>query len=230
MLDPIKVTVTTPGIDAQGTFAEQGIPAQVVTLFLDSLRIEVEKTGDYTFLVLFSIGFTKGKWGTLLDGLLAFKRAYDQNQPLRQALPGLVAEFPVRYGNMTLRDLCDEMHLEMQSRRLPELLDKAFGELPGAECTPGDSYRHLVRGQTERVRVSEMAGRTVAVMVVPYPPGIPVLMPGEKAGLANGPIIEYLLALEDFDRRFPSFDHDIHGVERNPSGAFLVECLTEGEK
>ncbi len=89
MLDPIKVTVTTPGIDAQGTFAKLGIPAQVVTLFLDNLRIEVEKTGDYTFLVLFSIGFTKGKWGTLLDGLLAFKRAYDQNQPLTQALPGI---------------------------------------------------------------------------------------------------------------------------------------------
>jgi arginine decarboxylase len=230
MLDPIKVTVTTPGIDAQGVFAKQGIPAQVVTLFLDNLRIEVEKTGDYTFLVLFSIGFTKGKWGTLLDGLLAFKRAYDQNQPLTQALPGLVAEFPERYRNMTLRDLCDEMHQEMQNRRLPELLDQAFGELPGAQCTPGEAYRHLVRGQTERVRVAEMAGRTAAVMVVPYPPGIPVLMPGEEAGAANGPILEYLLALEDFDRQFPSFDHDIHGVERDPAGAFLVECLTEGEK
>lgn len=230
MLDPIKVTVTTPGIDAQGTFAKQGIPAQIVTLFLDSRRIEVEKTGDYTFLVLFSIGFTKGKWGTLLDGLLAFKRAYDQNQPLTQALPELAAEFPERYASMTLRDLCDEMHKEMRSRRLPELVDQAFGQLPGAECTPGESYRLLVRGQTERVRVAEMAGRTAAVMVVPYPPGIPVLMPGEKAGPANGPIIEYLLALEDFDRRFPSFDHDIHGVERDQSGAFWVECLKEAEK
>jgi arginine decarboxylase len=227
MLDPIKVTVTTPGIDAQGTFADRGIPAQIVTLFLHKLRIEVEKTGDYTFLVLFSIGFTKGKWGTLLDGLLAFKRAYDQDQPLSQALPELVAAYPDRYGKMTLRGLCDEMHAEMQSRRLPDLLDQAFGDLPGARCTPGEAYRRLVRSQTERVPLSQMAGRAAAVMVVPYPPGIPVLMPGEEAGTGDGPVLQYLGALEDFDRRFPSFDHDIHGVERDSTGAFLVECLKQ---
>jgi arginine decarboxylase len=225
MLDPIKVTITTPGIDARGSWADQGIPAQIVTLFLDNLRLEVEKTGDYSFLVLFSIGFTKGKWGTLLDGLLAFKRAYDQDLPLSQVLPGLATEYPDRYGKMSLRALCDEMHAEMRNRRLPELLDKAFGELPGAECTPGEAYRRLVRGHTERVPVSKMAGRTVAVMVVPYPPGIPVLMPGERAGAGDGAVLEYLLALEDLDRRFPSFDHDIHGVERDSTGAFLVECL-----
>jgi arginine decarboxylase len=227
MLDPIKVTVTTPGIDAQGTFADRGIPAQIVTLFLHNLRIEVEKTGDYTFLVLFSIGFTKGKWGTLLDGLLAFKRAYDQDQPLSQALPELVAAYPERYGKMSLRGLCDEMHSEMQSRRLPDLLDQAFGDLPGARCTPGEAYRRLVRGQTERVLLSQMPGRAAAVMVVPYPPGIPVLMPGEEAGAADGPVLQYLAALEDFDRGFPSFDHDIHGVERDSTGAFLVECLKQ---
>jgi arginine/lysine/ornithine decarboxylase len=72
-----------------------------------------------------------------------------------------------------------------------------------------------------------MAGRTVAVMVVPYPPGIPVLMPGERAGVGDGAVLEYLLALEDLDRWFPSFDHDIHGVERDSTGAFLVECLKD---
>ncbi len=225
MLDPIKVTITTPGIDAQGTFEDRGIPARIVTRFLDGLRIEVEKTGDYTILVLLSIGFTKGKWGTLLDGLMAFKRAYDQDIPLKLALPELAADYPERYGATTLRSLCDEMHAEMRSRRLPELLDKAFGGLPGAECTPGEAYRRLVRGMTEQVPVSMMDGRTAAVMVVPYPPGIPVLMPGERSGALDGPILEYLLALEDFDRKFPGFEHDIHGVVRDSTGAFLVECF-----
>ena len=94
MLDPIKVTITMPGMDVTGTFAQRGIPAQIVTLFLDEQRIEIEKTGDYIMLVLFSIGMTKGKWGTLLDGLLGFKRAYDENTPLRDALPKLVARPP----------------------------------------------------------------------------------------------------------------------------------------
>jgi hypothetical protein len=72
-----------------------------VTLFLDEQRIEIEKTGDYIMLVLFSIGMTKGKWGTLLDGLLAFKRAYDQNTPLPDALPKLAAAHPDRYRTTT---------------------------------------------------------------------------------------------------------------------------------
>ena len=51
----------------------QGIPAAVVTRFLSSRRIEIEKTGLYSFLVLFSMGITKGKWSTLVTELLNFK-------------------------------------------------------------------------------------------------------------------------------------------------------------
>jgi arginine decarboxylase len=71
-----------------------------------------------------------------------------------------------------------------------------------------------------------MAGRTATVMVVPYPPGIPILMPGESAGAADGPLLEYLAALEAFDKHFPGFEHDIHGVERDASGNYAIECLT----
>jgi arginine decarboxylase len=108
----------------------------------------------------------------------------------------------------------------MRSRRLPELLDKAFGELPGAECTPGESYRRLVRGRTERVPASEMAGRTAAVMVVPYPPGIPVLMPGEKAGASDGPILEYLLALGTSTARSPASTTTFMGLNGIPTEPF----------
>ena len=74
-----------------------------------------------------------------------------------------------------------------------------------------------------------MPGRTAAVMVVPYPPGIPILMPGEHAGAGDGPLLSYLQALEAFDKRFPGFEHDIHGVERNEAGDFVIQCLTEAE-
>jgi arginine decarboxylase len=226
MLDPIKVTLTMPGIDVQGTFAERGIPAQIVTMFLDEQRIEVEKTGDYVLLVLFSIGMTRGKWGTLLDGLLGFKRAYDENTPLSVALPKLSAAQPERYAGLGLADLCDEMHDALRAGRMPALLDSAFDALPDALLTPADAYRRLVRGRSERLALAAMAGRTATVMVVPYPPGIPILMPGESAGAADGPLLEYLAALEAFDRRFPGFEHDIHGVERDAAGSYAIECLT----
>ena len=71
-----------------------------------------------------------------------------------------------------------------------------------------------------------MAERTATAMVVPYPPGVPILMPGESAGAADGPLLEYHGALEAFDRRFPGFEHDIHGVERDADGTYAIECLT----
>jgi arginine decarboxylase len=225
LLDPIKVTITMPGMDVTGAFAQRGIPAQIVTLFLDEQRIEIEKTGDYIMLVLFSIGMTKGKWGTLLDGLLGFKRAYDENRPLRDVLPKLVANHPERYKTLGLADLCDEMHDQLRIGRMPALLDSAFDALPEPKLTPADAYRRLVRGHTERLSLAAMAQRTASVMVVPYPPGIPILMPGESSGAADGPLLQYLSALEDFDKRFPGFEHDIHGVARDTNGNYAIECL-----
>jgi arginine decarboxylase len=226
MLDPIKVTITTPGMDVTRTFAKRGIPAQIVAMFLDEQRIEIEKTGDYIFLVLFSIGMTKGKWGTLLDGLLAFKRAYDTNMPLNLALPTLATTHAERYGHLGLADLCDDMHDGLRSGRMPALLDGAFSAVPEARLTPADAYRHLVRGRSERLPLATMAQQTATVMVVPYPPGIPILMPGESAGPSDGPLLQYLAALETFDKRFPGFEHDIHGVERDANGNYAIECIT----
>lgn len=66
-----------------------------------------------------------------------------------------------------------------------------------------------------------MKERTVAVCVMLYPPGIPLLMPGEKA---SEEAVDYLRALQDFDRRFPGFEHEVHGVEPK-DGQYLIYCL-----
>ena len=68
------------------------------------------------------------------------------------------------------------------------------------------------------------ASVAVATGVVPYPPGIPLLMPGENAGPADGPLLGYLKSLEAFDQRFPGFVHDTHGVEAE-DGLYYVYCL-----
>ena len=87
MVDPIKVTILTPGLLADGRMEEHGIPAAVVVRFLSSRRIEIEKTGLYSFLVLFSQGITNGKWSTLVTELLNFKDLYDRNAPLELFFP-----------------------------------------------------------------------------------------------------------------------------------------------
>ncbi|AIV37994.1 Orn/Lys/Arg decarboxylase N-terminal domain-containing protein [Streptomyces sp. CCM_MD2014] len=227
MLDPIKVTLTCPGLDATGTMGEQGIPARALTAYLTTRGIVVEKTDSYTALVLFSMGITKGKWGTLLDALMDFKDLYDGDAPLERVLPGLVAAHPGRYAGRGLRHLCQEMHDHLREARLVELLDAAFQQLPEPVVPPQLCYRRLVRGGTERIPLADAPGRVAAAMVTVTPPGIPVLMPGESVGRQDGPLLRYLGALEAFDRHFPGFGSETHGVTRAPdTGHYLIECLT----
>src|SRR3546814_9331346 len=80
MLDPIKATIITPGLNVSGKFSETGIPASIVTKFLAEHGVIVEKTGLYSFFILFTIGITKGRWNTLLTALQQFKDDYDRNQ------------------------------------------------------------------------------------------------------------------------------------------------------
>ena len=80
MLDPIKSTVVTPGLDVSGRFADAGIPASIVTHYLAEHGVIVEKTGLYSFFIMFTIGITKGRWNTLLTALQQFKDDYDRNR------------------------------------------------------------------------------------------------------------------------------------------------------
>ena len=227
LLDPTKVTILTPGIDPRGNMADWGIPAAILTAFLDARRVEIARAGDYTLLALFSVGTSKGKWGSLLETLFEFKKLYDREAPLVEALPDLTSKFPDRYGLLTLRQLSDEMHAAMKALRLPALLQEACDVEPDPLLTPAETYQKLVRDGTEKVKLTEMAGRITAVMLVPYPPGIPIRMPGERIGDANSPTIRFLLALEEFSRKFPGFEREVHGIEVDSQGGFWVRSIIE---
>jgi arginine decarboxylase len=224
MLDPIKVSVVTPGVADDGSFEKLGIPATLVTAYLDQRSIEVEKTTDFTILFLFSIGITKGKYGTLINGLLHFKEDYDHNTPLADILKQIVDADPHHYGSMGLRDLANEMFAQIKESNLLKWQAEAFSSLPRPVFTPAATYAKLVHNEIEQIPVEAMANRTLATGVVPYPPGIPMLMPGENAGDENSAYINYLRALQAWDRRFAGFSHETHGVE-NKDGTYYVYCL-----
>jgi arginine decarboxylase len=227
MLDPIKVSVVTPGVLDKGGLDKRGIPATLVTAYLHYRGVEVEKTTDFTILFLFSIGITKGKWGTLLNALLDFKRDYDANTSLAEVLPHLPANHPQVYGSMGLRDLADQMFSQLRDARQTHWLAEAFSTLPKPVLTPNAAYQYLVRDEIEHVPLDALADRILATSVVPYPPGIPMLMPGESTGADDGPYLGYLRALSAWDKRFPGFGHDTHGVE-NRDGVYYVQCLKAG--
>jgi arginine decarboxylase len=114
MLDPIKATVITPGLDVDGNFSEHGIPAAIVTKYLAEHGIIVEKTGLYSFFIMFTIGITKGRWNTLVTELQQFKDDHDNNQPLWRVMPDFLRANP-QYEKMGLRELCDAIHTEYAS-------------------------------------------------------------------------------------------------------------------
>ncbi|MDR1694077.1 MAG: hypothetical protein LBR70_02645 [Lactobacillaceae bacterium] len=224
MLDPIKVSVTTPGILTRGGLDKWGIPASILTAYLDNKGIVVEKTTDFTILFLFSLGVTKGKWGTLINALFEFKKDYDNNTPLERVLPSLMSSNPERYNGMGLKDLANEMFAAMSKLGTTKALSDGFSVLPYPDYSPVEAYEELVKGNVESVKLKDMANRTVATGVVPYPPGIPLMMPGENAGSGKGPLLGYLKALEAFDNLFPGFTHDTHGVEVK-GGDYEILCI-----
>ena len=231
LVDPIKVTILTPGLSAGGDMHDQGIPAAVVTKFLSSRRIEIEKTGLYSFLVLFSMGVTRGKWSTLVTELLNFKDLYDSDAPLFRVLPALVEAHPEAYASIGLRELCDRMHHVYRDDNVPKAQRDMYTTLPEMAMRPADAYECLVRGDVESVDIDELGGRTLAVMLVPYPPGIPLIMPGERITAATQSIQDYLLYAREFDRRFPGFETDIHGLRFEPittGRRYLVDCVKRG--
>jgi len=227
LLDPIKVTLVMPGLDAGGSLGEHGIPAAVVSKFLWERGLVVEKTGLYSFLVLFSMGITKGKWSTLLTELLEFKRNYDANTALLQSLPCVAQLDPLRYHGMGLRDLCEQLHECYRANATAKQLKRLYTRLPEVVMKPGDAYDKLVRGEVEAVPIERLIGRVAAVMRVPDPPGIPLIMPGERFTESTRSIIDYLGFARAFDRGFPGFVADVHGLQHEVGDVYTVDCIRE---
>lgn len=227
LLDPIKVTLVMPGLDAGGSLGEHGIPAAVVSKFLWERGLVVEKTGLYSFLVLFSMGITKGKWSTLLTELLEFRRNYDANTALLQSLPCVAQLDPLRYHGMGLRDLCEQLHECYRANATAKQLKRLYTRLPEVVMKPGDAYDKLVRGEVEAVPIERLIGRVAAVMLVPYPPGIPLIMPGERFTESTRSIIDYLGFARAFDRGFPGFVADVHGLQHEVGDVYTVDCIRE---
>lgn len=231
MLDPTKAGIIAPGMREDGDLEAWGVPAPLLTAYLGRHGIVPSRTTDHIVLCLFSVGITRGKWGTLLNALLAFKRDWDANTPLAAVLPDLLAVSRDRYGGKGLKDLGEQMWDHLRRVRPGTALQAAFASLPAARITPRAAYEELVAGRAEMVPFAEMAGRTLAVGLQPYPPGIPILLPGEDAGPADGPFLSYLRMLTEWDAAFPGFEHEIEGAVHaragQADGQYAAYCVRD---
>lgn len=212
-LDPIKVTILTPGIDKNAAARDFGIPAPIVSRYLIRNGVVDEKTGFYSLLFLFSIGVNKSKALTLLTQLEQFKDQFNKNVPLKKVFPTLVQEYAARYKKMTLQDLATEMHAFLTKQKASTLLMNAYDSLPEPVLTPHVAYQALISRRWRCVPIDELLGKIVLTMVAPYPPGIPVIMPGERITEKQMVILNFLKLLESFDNTFPGFENEVHGAK-----------------
>ncbi len=225
MLDPIKATIVTPGLNLDGRFEGTGIPASIVTKYLTEHGIVVEKTGLYSFFIMFTIGITKGRWNTLLTELQQFKDDYDRNQPMWRVMPEFCAKHP-RYEHMGLRDLCQHVHTLYAKHDVAILSTEIYLSDHMPAMKPSDAFAQIARRTTQRVPIDDLEGRITTSLITPYPPGIPLLIPGE---VFNRKIVEYLKFNRAFARECPGFETDIHGLvqETGPDGVvgYFADCV-----
>ncbi|MFZ2542184.1 MAG: arginine/lysine/ornithine decarboxylase [Gallionella sp.] len=224
MLDPIKATIITPGLDVDGDFADGGIPASVVTKYLSEHGVIVEKCGLYSFFIMFTIGITKGRWNTLLTALQQFKDDYDRNQPIWRILPEFAAAY-TKYERIGLHDLCQQIHDEYKTHNVARMTTEMYLSDMQPAMKPSKAFAKMAHDEIDRVGIDQLEGRVTAVLLTPYPPGIPLLIPGE---IFNKTIVDYLKFASDFNQKLPGFETDIHGLvceKIEGETHYFVDCV-----
>jgi len=229
MTEANKLTLLTPGFDrATGGYAEHGIPAPVVAQYLRENRIVAEKNDLNSLLFLLTPGVEASKAGTLISGLLAFKKLHDENVLLEEAIPEFARRRPATYGGVRLRDLCGQMHRFFRQADVSALQAKQFSpeHLPEIALSPNAASQRLVRNDVDYLPIDEIAGRIATTPFVVYPPGIAAIVPGERLTERAKPMIDYLKMFEASFNTFPGFEVEIQGVYRETDEIGRVRLYT----
>lgn len=215
LVDPNKLALLTPGIDRRtGEYLDFGVPATVVANFLREERVVPEKCDLNSILFLMTPAEDEGKLNTLIAKLVKFKNLWDRDAPLQEVLPTLYESQAERYRGYTLRAICNEMHAFYRERNIKDLQRRSFRaeSFPEPAMTSKDAYEALVANEVDYIPLDQMTGRISATLALIYPPGIGVVVPGERWDERARPMLDYFLAFEESFNRFPGFNYEVQGV------------------
>jgi ornithine decarboxylase len=215
MVDPNKLALLTPGIDREtGDYLSFGVPATVVANYLREQRVVPEKCDLNSILFLMTPAEDESKLSTLIAKLVNFKNLWDRDAPLNEVLPTVCAAQSQRYAGYTIRKVCKEMHDYYRSANVKELQRLCFrsSSFPELAMSSRDAYEALVANNVDYVPLDEIGGRISATLALIYPPGIGVIVPGERWDDRAKPMLDYFLAFEESFNRFPGFNYEVQGV------------------
>jgi ornithine decarboxylase len=215
MVDPNKLMLLTPGIDRKtGNYLDWGVPATVLANYLREQRIVPEKCDLNSILFLMTPAEDESKLGALLAKLVKFKNLWDRDAPLGEVLPTLYAQNSARYAGYSIRRVCSEMHDFYRKANVKELQKQCFraSSFPELAMSPQDAYAKLVGNEVDYVPFTELTNRVAATLALIYPPGIGVIVPGERWDAKAQPMLDYFRAFEESFNRFPGFNYEVQGV------------------
>ncbi|MCT3401609.1 putative ornithine decarboxylase [Lactobacillus helveticus] len=227
MIDPLKITVRTPGIDVKNAkYEKTGIPGAVVAEFLMENHIIRAKNDLNSLLFLLTPGDSQEELDTLLNAFLKFEQYYYEDALVKDVLPVLYQAYPERYHGYTLKQLCQEMHEYYKENKAFVLQQKLFVKpnMQNYQMTPAEADQLFKKDQTELVDLEDVVGRTAAEGALPYPPGVFIVAPGEKWGEIDQKYFEVLAhAIE----KFPGFVPEIQGVYLEPQKDGSIKVQVE---
>jgi arginine/lysine/ornithine decarboxylase len=215
MVDPNKLTLLTPGIDRRtGEYLDFGVPATVIANFLREQRVVPEKCDLNSILFLMTPAEDESKLNTLIAKLAKFKDLWDRDAALGDVLPTLAAAHGDRYAGYTVRQICNEMHDFYRQADIKGLQRRCFraSSFPELAISPKAAYEALVANDVDYVPLSCVHGRISATLALIYPPGIGVVVPGERWDDRARPMLDYFLAFQESFNRFPGFNYEVQGV------------------
>src|SRR5262249_30906807 len=191
-------------------------------------RIVPEKNDLNSLLFLLTPGVEASKAGTLMSGLLAFKKLHDDNALLEDVIPEFHRRRRARYAGVRLRDLCADMHRFSRGADASPLQPRQSSPdlLPAPAMSPHDATRCLVRNDVDYLPIDAIAGRIATTPFVVYPPGIATIVPGERLTERAQPMIDYLKMFEASFNAFPGFEVEIQGVYREVDASGRIRLHT----
>ena len=204
LTDPCKVLLTTGPL-----------PAPLLSHWLESRHVTVEKSDFHTLLFLIEPSDRQQKCERLLSLFEECETAYEANAPMSSFAPDVTCLPGEGLKDYSLRYM-DFLEKE-QAIRLQQALF-AEDHLPKAALTGRSAHQAFLRGARERVPLCEAKGRVSLEMILPYPPGITVLEPGE---VWTDEVLSYFLFLQKYSSTFPDFSPEILGVHGKGDEAYV---------
>lgn len=204
LTDPCKVLLTTGPL-----------PATLLSHWLERRHVTVEKSDFHTLLFLIEPSDRQEKCERLLSLFEECETAYEANAPMSSFAPDVTCLPGEGLKDYSLR--CMDFLEKEQASRLSQTLF-AEDHFPKAALTGRSAHQAFLKGARERVPLPKAKGRVSLEMILPYPPGITVLEPGE---VWTDEVVSYFLFLQKYKSTFPDFSPEILGVHGNGNDAYV---------